>query len=340
MGLRHRRMQPRDVGECVEIIATHPMRGPRYGNAIAELRPAWLRLLDCEASVAVVIEEVNGFRATICFVGVSVFVSDDFVLELKTPPLPWFGPELAKRAVRGTSPLLSDIQLREANSRGGLNLVVWEGCIRPGFEQHSEIHRTVLNLFIEEHRGYLWKELIASQMESVERLKWTLQTGGMLWNPALSRYVESLEEDPQEILTKPHIVGVTREIEHRRPGTWVGTLFEYRPPQFDFSRSEQRLLLSALSGRTDEELSSDLGKSLSTVKNTWRSIHNRAASRLPELFPDHSPADLRFSGRGKERRRHLLTYLRDHPEELRPVSRKLLKQVATQHHAAPKHMSA
>ena len=33
-------------------------------------------------------------------------------------------------------------------------------------------------------------------------------------------------------------------------------------------------------------------------------------------------------GRGKEKRRRLLTYLRDHPEELRPVSQKHLQQQA------------
>jgi hypothetical protein len=71
-----------------------------------------------------------------------------------------------------------------------------------------------------------------------------------------------------------------------------------------------------------------LGTSLSTVKNTWRSIYNRAAARLPDLFPDHARADLRLSQRGKEKRRFLLAYLREHPEELRPVSRKLLQHGA------------
>ena len=327
MGLRSRPMRPEDVAECAKIVAANPMRGPRYGSAIAGLRPAWLRLLQCEAKRAMVIEEVNGSHATICFAGVSVFVGDDFVREIKSP-LRWVGPELARRFMGGDSPLLSGKQLRAANSCGGLNLIVWEGCIRPEFEQHSEVHRKILNMFIEGHCGYLWKEVIAAQMESVERLQWTLQTGGLLWNPARGRYVESLGKNPREILREPHLVGVTREIERGRPGTWVGALFDYHPPQLGFSPSEQRLLLSALSDRTDEELCDESGTSISTVKNTWRSIYNRAASRLPELFPDHPTADLRPSQRGKEKRRFLLAYLRQHPEELRPVSRKHLKQGA------------
>jgi hypothetical protein len=324
VALQHRPMRPKDVAECARIIAMHPVIGPRYGSAIADLRPAWLRLLKSEAKRAVVIEEVNRSHATICFVGVSVFVGDDFVRELKTPPLLWFGPQLAKRIMRGDSPLLSDRQVREANACGGLTMITWEGCIRPDFEKHSEIHRMILSTFIEEHRGYLWQEVIASQLESVERLQWTIKTGGLLWNPKCGQYIESFKINPREIIRKPHIVGVTRKIDQSRPGSWVGALFDYHPPQIGFSRGEQRLLLSALSGRTDEELSNDLGTSFSTIKNTWRSIYNRTTSCFPGLFLDHSQADVRISERGKEKRRHLLAYLRDHPEELRPVSQKLL----------------
>jgi len=340
MGLQHRPMQPKDVAECAEIIATHPVIGPRYGSASSDLRSAWLRSLEREAMIASVIEEVDGSRATICFVGVSVFVGDDFVRELKTPPLLWCGPELARRIARRDSPLLTDRQVREANSRGGLNTITWEGCIRPGFESHTEVHRKILSVFIEEHRGYLWKEAIASQMESVERLRWTLNSGGLLWNPKRGRYLEAFEKDPREIIRKPHIIGVTREIELNRPGSWVGALFDYHPPQLGFSRAEQRLLLSALSGGTDQELSDHLGVSVSTVKNTWRSIYNRTASCLPELFLDHSQTDARSSERGKEKKRHLLAYLRDHPEELRPVSRKLLQQAVAQKSLSRKYRPA
>lgn len=158
-----------------------------------------------------------------------------------------------------------------------------------------------------------------------------LETGGLLWDPALGRYVESLEKTPQEIIKEPHVIGVTRGIEQKRTGSWVGGLFEYHPPQFGFSRGEQRLLLSALSGMTDGELSGDLGTSVSTVKNTWRSIYNRVASRLPELFSDDSHADVQIPERGREKRRRLLAHLGEHLEELRPVSQRLLRDVKNRH---------
>jgi DNA-binding CsgD family transcriptional regulator len=329
MSLQHRPMHPGDVANCADIIAAHPVIGPRYGKEIANLRSAWLRLLEGQANGTVIIEEVDKSSATICFVGVSVFVGDGFVREIKSPPLRWVGPELTRRIMRGDSPVLTDRQLRVANSCGGMNLVVWEGCIRPEFQQHPEIHRRIIDLFLEIHRGYLWKEAIASQMESVERLRWTLDSGGLLWNAAEGHYSESLEGHPLKIVWEPHIIGVTQEIERARPGTWIGALFDYRPPRIGLSLSEQRMLLSALNGRTDEDLSDHLGLSHSTVKNTWSSIYNRAVSRLPEIFPDSSPANAGTFERGKEKRRRLLAYLREHPEELRPVSRKLLQQAIT-----------
>src|SRR4051794_32409594 len=45
MNLRHRRMQPEDIPECVDIVARHPVVGPRYGQTIELLAEAWLRTL-------------------------------------------------------------------------------------------------------------------------------------------------------------------------------------------------------------------------------------------------------------------------------------------------------
>jgi hypothetical protein len=320
--LAHRPMLAKDVDACVEVIATHPVIGPRYGRAIEHLRTAWLRLLGLEAMRTKVFEAQQHGRATICFVGISLCVDDAFIRHLKTPPIPWVGPEIVEWIMRGDPPVLTDRQLREDNSRCGLNLLVWEGCIRSGFETHKEIYREIVQAFLYEHRGFLWKEIISAQMESIERLQWTLSTGGLWWHPAESRYVDATAEDQAKIFAEPHIVGMTRALELERPASWVGDLFNYRPPRCGFSRSEQRLILSALGGATDEELATALHVSLPTVKKTWLSIYGRAAVLSPAIV-DHFPSESPIS-RGKEKRRHLLAYLREHTEELRPYSLKLL----------------
>ncbi len=60
----------------------------------------------------------------------------------------------------------------------------------------------------------------------------------------------------------------------------------------------------------------------------WVSIYCRVEDYMPELICDPLQSDIPAGGRGKEKRRRLLAYLRDHPEELRPVSRKLLSKAA------------
>jgi hypothetical protein len=325
MQLRLRPMQPRDIRECVDIVANHPLIGPRYGPTIEHLPEAWLRMLQCEAKQAVVVQDGECSDARICLSGVSAFVQDDFLREMKTPPHFWVGPELTRRIMRCESPVLTGKQLREANSCGGLNLVCWDVCIRPEYEPHGEVHRLLMSGFIQAHRGYLWKEVISTQSWSAVHLDFILKTGGLLWDPLAGGYTSTLRTDPSDIISKPHVLGITRELELKRQagwnGSWVGALFDYQPPMLGLNRSEQRLLACALPGATDEELAATLGTSLAAVKKMWVSIYRRVEECLPELIPHSSQSEIPASGRGREKRRHLLAYLREHPGELRPVLR-------------------
>lgn len=327
MALRSRPMQPGDVRECAAIIAMHPVIGPRYGRAIKDLAAALQGLLGSEALSTVVFEEVEGAQARTFGFGVGAFVTDDFMREIKTPPLFWFGPELGKRVAAGQSPILSDREVREANTKGGLNLLVWEAPVRPEFATRADALRLTVNTYIESYRGFHLKEMTC-QMESAQRLQWAVDAGGMLWNPINKCYVKSPRESFEQVFEEPHIVGLTRELEFERPGSLVGGLFYYQRPQFGFSPREQRLLITALGGesQTDQELARALHIALPTVKKMWLSIYRRVADRKPELVHDRSHAETETSERGREKRRRLLVYIREHPEELHPVSRRLLEE--------------
>jgi DNA-binding NarL/FixJ family response regulator len=85
---------------------------------------------------------------------------------------------------------------------------------------------------------------------------------------------------------------------------------------------------AALTGGTDGEIANSMGISRFTVKTTWRAIYDRVALRQPDLVPDRSHEDGQAHARGKQKKQRLLDYLREHPEELRPVSRKLLQQAS------------
>lgn len=331
MSIRHRPMRLHDVRECVEIVAGQPFVGPRYGDSISNLRRAWLRLLSSDGlcSTSVIEEEIDGARPRMLGVGVSVVVSDDFLRELKTAPFRWVGPELAKRVARGDdSGLLSHKQVQEANSRGGLNLLIWHGSIRAEEAKRAEIWSELMGVFLENHRGFLFKEIVI-QGESPEHLEGLRHSGGFLLRATDGCYGDFQGIDFQQLAGQPHVVGITRKIAVQQFGSWVSALFYYEPPRFGFSRSEQQLLLSALPGGTDEELGDQLGVSLSTVKKMWRSVYDRVAACLPELMPGNSPSNGDASKRGRDKKQRLISYLREHPQELRPVSRKLMRQNAT-----------
>ncbi len=321
MSLRWRTMQPQDVPACAEIVASHSVIGRRYGAAIKNLCRAWLSLLGSEAMTTAVFEEIVRDRVHIVGIGVGLFVHDEFIRELKTPPQFWVGPELIKRVLKGDSPALSNSEVREANSDGGLNELVWETIALERLAKRTDLYHLMGRAYIEIHRGYLLKEMITSQAESAERLQWAVDAGGLFWDPESAKYVKSLKRSGEDFARKPHVVGITRELEFERPGSWIGVLFDYQAPRIWFSPAEQRMLRAAISSRTETNpvLAKKLGVSLPTVKKLWLSVYARVADHAPEVMagPDKSGDETK---RGVEKKRRLLGYLEEHPEELRPVS--------------------
>jgi DNA-binding CsgD family transcriptional regulator len=330
MSIRYRPMRPSDVHECVEIVATHPILGPRYGGTIADLGAAWLRLLYSDGfGTSAVFEDADGATANKLAVGVSVFVTDDFMRELKTPPSFWIGPELTRRVMRGNAPLLSPRHIAEANTQGGLTALTWEVAIRPEVLARLDVINTVMMAYHASHSGFRLNE-IAAQAESPKNLDGMRHTGGLLWKFDESKYSEFWQDDVRALVRKPHLSGMTHTLAQGRACSWLSSLFLlYQPPRIGFSRSEQRLLISAMQGSTDQELSDEMAISVATVKKTWLLIYARVAARMPELIPPNSPADDGANRRGREKKQRLIAYLREHPEELRPVSRKALQAGVT-----------
>lgn len=318
-------MRTQDVKECVGILANHPVVAPRYGEAFDQLGPAWQKLLDHDAFCGLVYEEVSENGMRVVGAGTSAFVSDSFIRDLKTPPFFWIGPEIAKRVMRDESPVLSNEAFRRANSHGGLNLVLWHVCVTLENAMRFEVRNLVSGSFFEQHRGFLLKELIALQATFAEEVLWTVDGGGLNFNASRGQYVDAFEPSPA-MLHEPHIFGLTRDLALRKM-TWISSLFLYTAPRVGFSASEQKLLLNALSGATDKELCDQLAISLSAVKKTWQSAYNRAGRTLPvPALSRDDDSERPIEERGKQKKQRLLAYIREHPEELRPVSMKLLKR--------------
>jgi hypothetical protein len=322
MTIRCRTMRPKDVAVATAILASHPVIGVRYQNSIDQLRSAWLKLLGCEAFCAIVFEEFEKDSPRLFAAAASVFTSHEFLQELKAPPFFWVGPELARRVANGESPLLSDREVAAANGNGGLNLVLWQLGIDHKDARRNEVRTQVSAAFFEMHRGFRLNEIIGLQASFLEEAGWTMDGGAFFLSPENGSYVNTIDMPPDKVLTTPHIFGLTRELAQNRM-SWISSLFHYDAPQIGFSRSEQKILLAALRGGTDEELSDELAISISAVKKAWSSVYDRAADHLPDsIFSIETEAERRDSDRGKQKKQRLLAFLREHPEELRPYARK------------------
>lgn len=327
MPLRYRPMQPNDVAMCVEIVASNPILGPRYGTTISDLEMTWMSLLGSDAFTAVVFEEFGKDGHRVVGAGVSAFVSDAFVREMKSPPLVWIGPEIVRRISCGNSPVLSDKQMAEMNTRGGLNLYGWHSAMSEEGGNRVDFLNAVFGNFVEVHRGFFINEVLG-QADSIGMVEAMFNTGAGYFDPEVHGFVQRPAASAEDILSRPHLIGQTRE--RVVAGGWLSgsSLFSRQVPQFAFRRSEQRLLRSALQGGTDEDLSNELSVSLSSVRKMWLTIYDRVAARAPEILFERLQACHEESGRGKGKKHRLLAYLREHPEELRPISRKLLARSA------------
>jgi hypothetical protein len=88
-------------------------------------------------------------------------------------------------------------------------------------------------------------------------------------------------------------------------------------PRFAFDCEEQRLLVLALDGNTDESIARLTNTSLTSVKKRFRGVYEKVRDATTDWETPLCSETL-DGVRGIEMRRHLLRYLADHPEELRP----------------------
>jgi len=327
MDLSYSPMRAGDIPACVALVKADPIVGPRYGSAIELLPAVCARLLGQESFRAVVFRASDRNDTRIIWMRLAAFVTSDFMRRLKTAPMVWIGPELLQRVSQGRSPLLSGHEVAKANSiSDGLNLVTLGGAFDQAYVRQLEAYNMGFMSVLEGGSGFCVKEFV-TQAESEEHLQAVLDTGNLLFCGQKKRYIAPREEQRRNLLQEPHIIGITRDLAAQRPGAWISELFKYDQPNLHLNRGQRRLLIAAMNGAVDVELADQLKVSVAVVKKTWRDIYDRVHDYLPELFSDEGSRE--SSGkRGKAKKHRLLSYMRAHPEELRPIARKTARRIA------------
>lgn len=308
--MRFRLVDTRDFPTCRSLL--NPAL--RLGSGVLEQLPAIWHTLAPYSTFSVVEDPAKPYPDGIEGFGVSVFVTDQFVEAFAAARRNYLDAALYECILEGPSPVLSEAQVRTANSGDGLNVVVLNFGLRD-HDLSSPATQRVLQLgsaaFYTLHAGYRIKS-ITNEVFGAQHAQYMAAGGFRLQETAPPA-------SPPTPESQPHLFALRREWVEPAVIDPVSTLFFPAAPRVGFSPAEQRVLLRALLNRSDSETAGELGLSEDAVKKTWRRIYERVSRQLPFLTAgDGAP---REAGRSTEKRRHVLEYLRAHPEEIRPHRR-------------------
>jgi len=318
INLMARKGSPQDLANC---YALHESLRLPYAKTSRRILPEmWRTLLSQGAMQLFLVEDrVKPAGSRIVSFNASVFVTDEFCSQARLTLPPYLGVELTRRYLSRQLPVLNRDQVARDNALTGLNIIMcFEGWTEDGFapEETLAIREKQSAAFSLALRGYRIKEFLTDPIGR-ETSQWMLDAGARLRRDYSNYFRQNPFLEP-ESSQRPCLVGLTKEEALKRPGSNVASLFIYTAPRFYFSQSQRTLLQHALMGQTCEKLATSLSVSPWTVKKRWQAIYERVTDVDNELLPPPIASGAHGSSRGAERRRHLLNYLRQHLEELRP----------------------
>jgi hypothetical protein len=291
----------RDIEESLSFHETH--RGVAQVGPDAALR-CWRALVRDPffASAALVAEPaIQGYR--LIGIGASVLVSRAFADAEIARPRPDINSRIIASLHSGQSVLATRNEVARANAGDGVDVVVvggiWHDRILSAVER-QEVQTILATSFTQVLSGYRIRGILHETADEPARefVRRSIVFSTIAEFSELGRFIH--------LMTSESVRAV--------PASLGNVIFRYRDPLLRLRDSDQQLLLCALGGATDQELSTRLGLKVSGVKARWRSAFARIEQALPSLAAD--VGDL--GCRGIQKRHRVLAYVRDHQEELRP----------------------
>jgi DNA-binding CsgD family transcriptional regulator len=303
-----------DLPYCAELLPAGFQVSSRVRQRLVEL---WGRLLSSDARTFTVVEDLERPRPqNIEGFGLSVFVSDRFADEFRASPRPYLSSLVYEGMLDADDVVLTPEQLSAAHNGAGLNLITLHFGLRNedlADPRSAQVLAAGSAGFYFFHSGYRIK-LILNEVYGAQAARFMELGGFRMVHDFQRESPERFQGLPPEHY--PYLFMLQRE--WVQPGAihLISQLFSPSTPRLYFTAAERRVLECALLNESDSQIAERLGISLDSVKKTWRNIYDRASRGLPNLMPQDE--GMLTGGRGQEKRRHLLDYLRTHLEELRP----------------------
>jgi hypothetical protein len=297
---------PGDGKACARLMRKITPLDDRLDRSLAKVLDG---LLEEERLIGGLIEDYDaaGDR-TVVAATLSAFVAPEFRQTYLDKPWPCLTNWLLLRCLDGQTDLFLD---RAAQAQGNL---------AQGLDFTSPEGRRIMTVFfpffLSIHRGYNLNSMIVEAGAVYEQM--ALSAGFRLYKTLDLDRDPPADPVPAGAHSKRAVYFFQRDmVANTPPSTPVSAVFTYLPPRFRFTAGEQRTLLRAIDGLTDEEIAGTLDVSRDAVKQTWRSIYDHVIQVMPDLV-DRGQMVSGEGARGQEKRRRIVAYVRDNAQELRP----------------------
>lgn len=286
------------------------------GRVRDRLQTILIDLIRSRAIKGILIEDVSNDGAVVSLVGlgVSFFLTAELVEFYVTRPFPFLFADVIERVAAGERVVLDLDGIAQANSGPGLNLIVQ--YLQRGWDLADPYWREVGGIghktYVQHHSGYHLRRALQED--------WTTNAGIYLAAgyrelavvPVAGRAQAGGEGGP----TRTIFYADESDVLSRAPGSSVSYVFHRRAPVCGFTPYEQDVLSLGISGATDSDIADALGVTLAAIKHAWQNIYERLGNHVSYVLP--SSGDGR---RGPEKRRRVLAFVEQHPEELRPFAK-------------------
>ncbi|MGE0239367.1 MAG: helix-turn-helix transcriptional regulator [Parvibaculaceae bacterium] len=316
--LRPRTLLPGDGKACARLMRKVTPLDDQLDRSLAKVLD---RLLEEERLIGGLIEDYGAAgERTVVAATLSAFVSPEFRQTYLDKPWPCLTNWLLLRCLKGqTGRFLDRPAQAQGNLSGGLDLVMLD-YIQSPMDFTSPEGRRIMTVFfpffLSIHRGYNLNSMIVEAGAIYEQM--ALSAGFRLYRTLDLDSDPPAEPLPAGASSHRAVYCFRREmVADTPPSTPVSAVFTYLPPRFRFTAGEQRMLLRAIDGLTDEEIAGTLDVSRDAVKQTWRSIYDHVIQVMPDLV-DRGQMVAGEGARGQEKRRRIVAYVRDNAQELRP----------------------
>jgi len=316
-----RRMRAVTVADAAQAAAWAVRDLPVSPELASALPNLLRRLIGDETLRGMCVEDVgsDGIFRQLLGVGLSGFLSDVCVSSFIDEPFPHLEVALLERArVPGSGPGLLNIdEIAEANAGRGLTLcpLFWlHHCNQIPDTERNALLGLGQQSSLRVHRGYRLKCILK---EADARLAQAYLSGGFREVRRLPAGMPLCFAGRTSKSERIVFMTTAEDIERALPGTAIGPLYATAPPRCAFSRKQQRVLEAAVNNMTDREIAASLGTNANAVVQHWRKIYLRVEQEIPFLLHDLSAGE---GTRGHEKRRRVVAYVAEHPEELRPYA--------------------